>query len=504
MSNGDVRTTAESQQETIASGFWRQARKNADACAIRVEQTRVTYGELLKRNIQVATWIRAQKLGGQRIGIKLENGASFIACFYGAVLAGSIAVPLPADLPNDQLVDWREHLDLSVVLEAEPGLLSQATSCNEQENQPELDPEQLFYMAVSSGSTGMPKGILRTHRSWVESFYRMKEAFGTGGQDMILLPGPLHYSATLIAALQVLHEGGEVVLMTRFHSHAVLEHLQSGGVTACFMVPAMYAKLLAMIEQGRGTEPFTDENITFISAGDKLSFELANKWLQAFPGSSLYEYYGAAEISFVSYIRHGQNSGEAGSVGRPFPGVEVTIRDEQGQLLKTGEIGGVHVKSSMVAQSYGHAQAPPFIQPTVGGYTVGDLGYLDEAGCLHLVGRKQNVIVRGGVNLYPAEIERALVADEAISEAAVFGVPDQVLGERIIAAVILANRQDADGEDPENTRLAAVLQHRFARARRPDEYWIVPQLPRNAAGKTDKRKLRDLFFEQKGRRENER
>ncbi|MGO0059285.1 class I adenylate-forming enzyme family protein [Brevibacillus fluminis] len=501
MSNGDVRATAEALQETIASGFWRQAHENPDACAIRIERTIVTYGELLEKSKRVAAWIRAQKLGGQRIGLKLENGAPFFACFYGAVLAGSIAVPLPADLPNDQLVDWRQHLGLSVVLEAEPGWHGLAIPCTKQKEQPELDPEQLFYMAVSSGSTGMPKGILRTHRSWVKSFYRMKEAFGTGGQDVILLPGPLHYSATLIAALQVLHEGGEVVLMTRFHSRAVLEHLQSGGVTACFMVPAMYAKLLAMIGQSSGTEPFTDESITFISAGDKLSFEIVDKWLQAFPGSNLYEYYGAAEISFVSYIRHGQQSGVAGSVGRPFPGVEVTIRDERGRLLETGEVGEVHVKSSMVAQGYGHAQAPPFIQPTAGGYTVGDLGYLDEAGCLHLVGRKQDVIVRGAVNLYPAEIERVLAAEESIREAAVFGVPDRVLGERIIAAVTLANSPDADGEDP---GLAALLQHRFARARRPDDYWIVPQLPRNAAGKTDKRKLRDLFFEQKEGRTNER
>lgn len=479
-------------EETIISGFLRQVNEKPEACAIRVREKCVSYEELYHRSKRLADWLCKQQLGGQRIGIKLENGDAYLVCFYGIVLAGSIAVPLPGDLPTDQMVDWCEHLGIGTVLEEVPTDIAEYKKGNQPKSSGHaqllvLDPDGLFYMAVSSGSTGKPKGILRSHRSWVESFCRMKEAFGTGGKDRLLLPGKLHYSATLIAALQVLHEGGEVLLAPHYHSAEIRELLITGNVTACFMVPSMYAKLLST-ERLEAEQTLTAASITFVSAGDKLSTVTATMWLRSFPNSRLYEYYGAAEISFVSYLHHLPMQATGDSVGRSFPGVELTIRDGQGQLVSTGMIGEVYVNSSMVAQAYGHRQAPPFLQSKAGGYTVGDLGYLDEAGFLHLVGRKQEVIVRGGVNLYPAEIERTLMADAAIGDAAVFGVADELLGERIIAAIILVGHSEQE-ED-----VAKRLQNRFSRARRPDEYWIVPELPRNAAGKTDKKRLRELFF----------
>lgn len=461
------------------SGLSHNVLEKADACAIRIKEESITYGELFQKSKKLAGWLCQHSMTGQRIGIKLENGIAFFACFYGIVLAGSIAVPLPADLPKEQLQEWCEHLKIARVLAGVP-------FTEESLALPVLGPDALFYMAVSSGSTGKPKGILRSHRSWVESFQRMKEAFGTGKQDRLLLPGPLHYSASLIAALQVLHEGGEVRLLPRYRSADVRAELLQGDVTACFMVPALYTKLLA------DKELACEVNLTFISAGDKLSAATSTQWLQAFPNSRLYEYYGAAEISFVSYLRHDRDRSFLDSVGQPFPGVELIIRNEQGQQVQTGTIGKVYVSSSMVAQKYGHLSAPPFLKPTAGGYTVGDLGYLDEAGFLYLVGRKQEVIVRGGVNLYPAEIERSLLADPLIGEAAVFGVPDEMLGERIIAAVSLVGQDERLAQG-----LAEKLQNRFARTRRPDDYWVLPQLPRNAAGKMDKKRLKEMFFTQK-------
>lgn len=468
----------------ITSGFVRHARQNDEACAVRSGDTQITYGELYARSIYVSDRLRHQGLAGQRIAIRLGNGVDFLSAFYGVVLAGGIAVPLPADLPADQTEEWCGHLNcLSIVKEpselpAKRSIAPNEAACGR------LKPDSLFYMAVSSGSTGKPKGILRNHQSWVESFQRMKQAFGLGEKDVILLPGPLHYSASLIAALQILYEGGVVHVLDRYDSAAVLNLLACGEVTSCFMVPAMYAKLLAK------NSPPCNHPITFLSAGDKLSIQTAAAWRERFPESRLFEYYGAAELSFVSYLLHdGQVMRSASSVGKPFPGVTVTIRDEHGGKAGQGEPGEVYVNSGMVAQGYGHFDAAPFLAPVGGGYSVGDLGYLDKEGELHLVGRKQELIMRGGVSIFPAEIERVLLADPLIREAAVFGVEDPEMGERIVAAITVAGTEaNFPYAEMENR-----FQQRFPRSRRPDDYLIVQTLPRNAAGKTDKKRLKELY-----------
>ncbi len=512
----------------IVDGLLAHAAAHPERAAARMEDVCVTYGALAEVAHRQAERARREGLAGRRVGLWLSNSPDFLACFYGIVLAGGIAVPLPVDLPEAQLPAWADHLGLAAVWKERfrPGepktvwMSAGAKQCLSAGTAPDdgTGEDGLFYMAVSSGSTGKPKGILRSHRSWVESFRQMKQTFGTGGGDRLLVPGPLHYSASLIAALQVLHEGGEVVLLPQFDARRVLTALRDEGITAAFMVPAMYAKALARMPSGDGGEPCL-RPIVFVTAGAKMDAALKRAWLEAFPASVLYEYYGAAELSFVSVSRAepgmlrsepGVSRAGAGvsgsgvsksapecaktdSVGRAFAGVTLIIRDEHGRPLPPGEIGEIYVASGMIAQGYGHRGAEPFLEPVDGTYSVGDIGYVDENGYLYLVGRKQEMILRGAVNVYPLEVEQALTSCPGVREAAVFGVPDAVLGERIVAAVV---GNGSELSDPRVWR--EWLASRLPRSRWPDVYWPVERLPFGSTGKVDRAALRREYLQREG------
>ncbi len=463
----------------------------------------ISYAELYGYAARVAEQVISQQLAGQRIGMPLPNSPEFLACFYGIVLAGAIAVPLPLDVPHEQLGDWADHLGLAQVWTQLPSYarngyaaaaldhsgeghshLEQVDRLEHSGKFATLDPDGLFYMAVSSGSTGKPKGILRTHRSWVESFMQMKRAFAIGQSDRLLLPGPLCYSATLIAALQILHEGGEVHLHRRFRAEAVAEALANDDITACFMVPTMYAKLLELDDAG------SSKPMTFVSAGAKLADETRAAWQLAFPHGRLYEYYGSAEVSFVTLMPPDRWADRKGSVGQPFCGVELSIRNDQGAPVEAGTVGDIYVKSAMVASGYGQKGSHSFPVPIDGAYPVGDIGYVDESGFLYLVGRKQELMVRGGINIYPIELEQALAQLPFVRQAAVFSVPDPIYGEKVVAAVQIIRDCLPDPLDwPEQVR------DRLARSHWPDAYWPLDSLPLNSAGKVDKIALKQQLIE---------
>lgn len=490
--------------QTILQGVWQQASLQPERIAVRMGSVGYTYLELMERSERLGEKVKWSGLAQKRIGLYLSNHPDFLMAFYGCVIAGAIAVPLPADLLREQLNEYQEHLELTDIwdysllneyVEKPVGSLRTVEVIPDAMGFPRAD--DLFYMAVSSGSTGKPKGILRNHRSWAISFDTMYEAFGIGSEDTILIPGPLHYSASLIAALQVLHQGGEVVLLPSFHAESVIETIRSGQITATFLVPTMMAKLLAALkEQPELSQSFATLSLKVVTAGAKLDSSLKEEWLAIFQQSQLYEYYGAAELSFVSYVGPDEQLTIGNSVGKPFPQIKFVILNEAGDPCEVGQIGQVYVQSEMVAQSYGHRGADQFLEPMDGYYTVGDLGYLNEAGYLFLTGRKQEMILRGGVNIYPLEVEQALLKHPEVKEAAVLGIADSVMGERIVAVLVMSTPMEPMAA---GMKLVArndsvlhgwVTQH-LQPSRWPDFYWFTCQLPTGSAGKVDKATLRN-------------
>ncbi|MGD8191983.1 class I adenylate-forming enzyme family protein [Brevibacillus ginsengisoli] len=496
---------------TILHGVWQQASQQPDRMAVRMGTIGYTYQQLIERSERIAQMIGARNLARQRIGLYLSNHPDFLCAFYGCVRAGAIAVPLPADLLREQLDDYKKHLNLTEVWDhetvdeylEEKSHENQPTVFEHQPNVKQISADGLFYMAVSSGSTGRPKGILRNHRSWVISFDAMYEAFGIGLEDTMLIPGPLHYSASLIAALQVLDRGGEVVLLPFFQAESVMDQLLSGQITSTFLVPTMIAKLLSMLaDQTQMTPIFRTLPLKIVSAGAKLDLTLKKAWLSCFKQSQLYEYYGAAELSFVSYISPDDQLTVGNSVGKAFPQTKLVIRSDAGKLCEVGEVGEVYVQSEMIAQAYGHQVAEKFLLPQEGYYTVGDMGYLDKAGYLFLTGRKQDMILRGGVNIYPLEIERVLNQHLNVAEVVVLGIPDQVMGECIVAAIVESNQEERKPSEVklmtrQESKFHSWVRHHLQQSRWPDYYLIVEQLPLGSAGKADKETLRNWIVTSK-------
>lgn len=493
-------TNRNQPKRTILDGILHHSRLNPTKAAIIMGKVSITYEQLVERADKIANHLQSEQKKNERIGIWLSNEPDYLALFLGIVMAHCIAVPLPADLPDDELSTYKEHLGLDQIWDGVPQAIDLVTHLQSEVIRQTITSHDLFYMAVSSGSTGSPKGILRNHHSWTTSFERMNEAFEIGTGDTILIPGPLHYSASLIAALQVLDQGGTVVLLPRYATEQLVEHLLQPAVTSIFLVPAMCAKMLAFVENKQDLVSRLQEKVlTAVTAGAKMPVDLKQKWIDLFPKGKLFEYYGAAELSFVSLLAPTEQIAHADSVGRAFAGVEIVILDEAGHVLPPGKMGQVYVRSEMVAQGYGHQQADEFIKPHNGYYSVGDIGYIDEQGYLYLTGRIQEMIIRGGVNIYPLEIEQKIRQFDWVGDVAVFGVPDIQMGEKIVAALVPSNQYSKRIHDGVYARSEFLFHTSVAKllsqSRHPDIYWIRNQFPLGTTGKVDKQTLRSHFFE---------
>src|SRR5699024_7067350 len=274
-----------------------------------------------------------------------------------------------------------------------------------------------------SGSTGKAKGFLRNHRSWLASFDAAEQAFHYGKEDTILATGPLCYSLSLFAAVHALHIGATVCIMPNFTIEKTIHTITSRKVSVVHAVPTMLAGLAIQKDQ-------LQNNITFISAGAKLSPTVKENVTNVFPNSYIFEYYGASELSLVTYANKEILEHYPASVGRPFSGVTVSIRDDTGNLLPCGETGQIYIESDFVFTGYIHNETETQKVLTKYGATTADLGYFNEDGFLFIVGRKNNMIIRGRQNIYPEEIEKVIKTVPFVKEAIVVGVEDKRWGEQ--------------------------------------------------------------------------
>ncbi|WP_027415627.1 class I adenylate-forming enzyme family protein [Aneurinibacillus terranovensis] len=495
----------------ITDGLFENARAYPEKTALCTSQVALTYQELAGQVAARAIYLRevAGCNKGDIIMLAMNNSHLFVEWFLAICEVGAIAAPVN---PLQSAAEWGilvqqiqpmlviadEHnkphlmsLHTANILEAGVSIKTDVSSYQ----RTILDGGNLFYLALSSGTTGGPKGILRTHDSWIDSFHAMSIEFGIDSSDVMLLPGPLYYSATLICLLHLLYIGGTVKLTERFDAKETLR--QMDGTTCCFMVPTMYRSVINEMEQvgrqgkGRAVTKADGAMRTFITAGAKMDISLKEKVTRFFPTSTLYEYYGAAEIGFVS-VQIGIGSGNA--VGRVFHGVEIDIRDEKGASLPRGQTGEIYVKSNMMAAGY-YGEIPldgfyPSGSSTNIWKSAGDVGLLDDDGVLHLSGRKKEMIISGGINIFPTEIENTLKQWLYTKDAGVVGIPDSYWGERVAAALVLSETPPG-WEDA----LQDYLRERLTPHKIPKDFYLYAELPVNQAGKPDKAKLRSEITE---------
>lgn len=333
-----------------------------------------------------------------------------------------------------------------------------------------------FLIGLTSGTTALPKAFSRSRQSWRRSFESSVEFFGLRTGDKTLAPGPLAASLNLYALAECLYAGSEFHTLAEFDvgdAHAAVSH---DGITRLVLVPTM---LRLLSERGLAGGVDGSGLRSIICAGSKLdarTLEAARRWA---PNATIFEYYGAAELSFVAGagLPPGEVPAAGGTgIGAPFPGVAVRILDAAGSPVPDGQPGNVCVRSGLVSDGYLWGDDGEALQCFDGWYTVGDQGYLSD-GVLHLLGRRSDMIVTAGTNVYPHEVELALASVPGVAAAIAAGQADDLRGQRVVAAVLPSHGGLTA------TLLKSGLEHILARNKRPLDYYLLTDLPVTDRGK---------------------
>ena len=341
---------------------------------------------------------------------------------------------------------------------------------------PEPDPASPFYVGFTSGSTGLPKGYRRSQHSWVASFAAERAEFGVGPDDTVAAPGHFTHSLFLYAVLAGLHAGARVLALPRFRPDHALRLLVEESATVLYGVPTHYGLILERAEKEGVSLPALR---LALASGAKWPASLTPRLAAVAPNALFAEFYGASELSFVALARADETVPD-GSVGRPFPGVELVVRDRAGRRLPTGRRGLVHVASDLVFMDYACGEAADDTCLRRGReVSVGDAGWLDERGFLYLCGRWKRMIVTSGKNVFPEEIERLVERRADVTASCVLGRPDARRGERLLGIVA------PEGEGPSRADLVAWCRAHLPLALVPHRWHRLDDWPMTGSGKTD-------------------
>jgi long-chain acyl-CoA synthetase len=355
-------------------------------------------------------------------------------------------------------------------------------------------------MFYTSGTTGRPKGVRGGLTSiggppeiWQLVAATLGETLGlTEDEPVQLVCGPIYHSAQWVFALAPLLLGATVVLQHRFDAEEVLSLIDEHGVTGTHLVPAQFVRLLRVPDGVR--RRFSGASLRRVHHGAAPCPQQVKRQMIEWWGPIITEYYGGTEGGFITTISAEEWQERPTSVGRPIPTVDVLVVGDDGQLAPPGTPGDLYFRSKLgVDFEYHNAEektAQAHLEPGVG--TLGDVGWLDEDGYLHLSDRRIDMIISGGVNIYPAEIESVLGSHPSVADVAVFGIPDDEMGERVMAAVVPA--AGVEGDDELVGVLEAHVRDRLAGYKVPRRWTFLDELPRTESGKLLKRQLREPFW----------
>lgn len=471
----------------------------------------VTYGRLNDLVQRAMALLQAAGVGaGDRVALQLPKGLPFVVLHLAALRLGAISLPLNPGYPPDELHYFLEDAaagllagaaerqeELTAATAALPALRARlwiapdgeafaarlATFAPSEAPLP-ADPDAAALMIYTSGTTGRPKGALLTHGNITANLEALHTAWGWREDDRLLHVLPIFHVHGLIVALHgALHAGATAVLPTRFDPRRALEWLGSGRFSVFMGVPTIHRRLLETAEPGgvdlRGMRLIT-------SGSDRLPDDLFHGFQERF-GYTLLERYGMSETGMlISNPLHGER--RVGSVGLPLPGVAVRIVDPATEApLPDGVVGMVQVRGANVTPGYWRRPEQTADAFTADGWLrTGDLGLREADGYITLKGRAKELIITGGYNVYPSEVERVLATHPAVVACAVFGCPDAIWGEAVAACVVLR----AEAEAPTPDALIAYCRERLIAYKTPRRILLVADLPRNALGKVQKAFLR--------------
>jgi long-chain acyl-CoA synthetase len=469
--------------------------------ALKQDDVELTYEELDDLSARVAGLLRRRGLEpGDRVGIMLPNVLEFPVSYYGVLRAGAVVVPLNVlfkrreiayslgDAEAKVLFAWNELTDeaasgaqeagseLIAVRPRDFGALPAEPSPGDKESETAV-------ILYTSGTTGTPKGAVLTHANLTRNAEASRRIFRIDEQSVTLGVLPLFHSFGQTCALNAtLAAGGSLTLLPRFDAGRALEAIERDRVTHFEGVPTMYGALLNHPERERFD---TSSLQVCVSGGASLPVELLRGFERAFE-CQIIEGYGLSETSPVASFNHPDRERKPGSIGTPIEGVEMKVVDEHGVELPSGEVGEIVIRGHNVMKEYWRRpDATAEAVSADGWFRTGDLARVDDDGYFFIVDRKKDLIIRGGLNVYPREVEEVLYEHEAVREAAVVGVPHPELGEEIVAVVALKEGRTVGEEE-----LCAFVKELLAAYKYPRRIVFVDELPKTATGKILKREIR--------------
>ena len=352
-------------------------------------------------------------------------------------------------------------------------------------------------MLYTSGTTGKPKGIRRAPAS-SEQIARgqavLRQVLGFAPDMRALVNAPMYHSAPNSYSVGASLENAVLFIEQHFDAQDTLRLIERHRITHAYLVPTMYVRMLALPAAVRQHYDLT--SIRFVASTGSPCPPQVKRAMIEWWGPVIHEAYGSSELGYMTLLNSTDALRKPGSAGQPLPGVEMAILDEQGQALPSGQVGLIHVHQPAYADfSYIGNDAARHDMERAGLKTMGDLGYLDEEGFLFIVDRASDMVISGGVNIYPAEIEAVLHLMPGVADCAVFGIPDAEFGEALAAVV-----QPRPGTELDATQVIAYLKPRLAGYKLPREIDFVSTMPREDTGKIFKRKLREPYWSGVARR----
>jgi acyl-CoA synthetase (AMP-forming)/AMP-acid ligase II len=345
-------------------------------------------------------------------------------------------------------------------------------------------------MIYTSGTTGNPKGAWRPHGADVAYLMQTISLFELSQSDIHLVCAPMYHSA--VGLFSVLYQvlGATLVVQPKFDADQALEQIERHRITTSFMAPTLLSRLVDA--QERNPRDVSSLHAIFLGAAP-CPYALKVRAQKAF-GQVLWEFYGATETGINTVLRPEDQLRKPGSCGAAVPGQEIKLVDVDGKEVAIGEPGEFMVRNEVLAEYYNKPEATNKNLHD-GFFSVGDVAYKDEEGYYYICDRRVDMVISGGVNIYPAEVEAVLHAHPAVQDAAVIGVPDEQWGESVKAVVQLRLGAVVSESD-----LTAFCAERLAGYKKPRSVDFVAELPRDGAGKLLKRQIREPYWRQTGRR----
>ncbi len=505
----------------LATLLTESVKRNPAQTAVIFDDFKMSYGQLQgASNMFANALLKAGLEQGQKVAMMLPNIPQFMVVYYGILKAGGVVVPLNVLLKAPEVAYHLEDSD-SVILVAWEGFMEAAVggynetpTCKTlvvvnapgSKNLPQVDgatgldafmaqgkpdpilaqtmPDDTAVILYTSGTTGRPKGAELTHFNMFFNAWACINNLGLeyNNNDIALMALPLFHSFGQTCVMNVtIGAGATLSLMPRFEPVKAFEIIQRDKVTAFSGVPTMYFYMLNHPDRKKYDLSTLRKNT---SGGAAIPVEVLSAWERE-TGVKILEGYGLSETSPVASFNVAFKPTKPGSIGEPLWGVEMKVVDLNDQELPVGEAGELLIRGHNVMKGYLKRPEATYEVMRGGWFHTGDVARMDEDGYFYIVDRVKDLIIRGGYNVYPREVEEVLYGHPAIAECAVIGVPDPALGEEVKAVIVLKTGQNATEDE-----IKAYCRERIASNKYPRVYEFMDELPKNATGKILKRVLK--------------